>query len=172
MKTIHLDLDGVLVNFTDAVFDVTGHRWGEMSSTKIWKKIRARAPDIFAIAKPMPDANVLVDGVLEFADRHGMVVEILTAVPLLETFSQAEADKIRWIELNFPVLTSRKFKTGPKATDKHKHAEVGDILIDDSHLNIRDWARVGGIPIHHVSAEESLSRLRTIGFRRMKMGLL
>ena len=168
MKTIHMDMDGVIVNLTAAVLKATGYRWGEISSTKMWKKLKLETPDLFLIAEPMPDARVLVDGVLKYADEHDMVVEILTAVPLMVTFPAAGDDKYKWLERHFPELAAKKFKTGPRAPDKCKHAVVGDILIDDSPLNIRDWARVGGISIFHKSAKESLARLHTSGYRRMK----
>lgn len=162
-------MDGVLVNLEDVVLEATGYVWGQISSSYLWKQIRENASDLFVRAKPMDDAADLVDGVLKYAAEHNMVVEILTAVPMLETFPAAAEQKCEWLQRHFPELASLKFKTGPHAIDKHKHAVIGDVLIDDSKLNIRDWSHVGGIAIHHVSADESIKRLKTSGWRRMKM---
>lgn len=168
MRKIHLDMDGVLVDLESSVIEATGYRWGEISSTKMWRIITERRPDIFASARPRYDAYELVSGVLDFAFKYRMQVEILTAIPRVTTFPEAESQKRFWIKYHFPFLLD-VFKIGPRAPDKKNHARLGDILIDDSTLNTRDWGNAGGIAIRHVSAEESLKQLHTSGYRYMKL---
>lgn len=171
MNTIHLDMDGVLADLNTEVRKATGYVWGELPSKKMWQLIRTNNPTLFLDARPLPDSFELVEGVLEYAVKYGMQVEILTAIPVLTSMPTAEMDKRLWLSENFPELIPKKFKIGPHAKDKHKHAVLGDILIDDSHLNIRDWAKVGGVAIMHKNAQESLNQLKTSKYRQMKLNI-
>ena len=154
-------MDGVIVNLDKLVRERTGTTWDEQpSSSAMWRLIREKAPNLFEEADPLPDAKILVDGVLAFAKKHGMVVEMLTAIPRLATFPLAVAQKQAWLKQYFPELSVLKFKTGPHSKDKWNHASPGDILIDDNHMNIEQWAAVGGIAILHINAASSLQKLK------------
>lgn len=169
IRTIWLDFDGVLVDMYNTLKQKTGYTFGELPSNAIWSLINEKAPNIFLESPPMPDAHELVSGVEEFADKHGIEIQFLTAIPLRKSMPTAEQQKKDWIKIHFPDLAARaKFNIGPHARDKHKHAKISDILIDDSFLNIRDWSNVGGIAIHHVNAKESLNRLSVAFFRHRK----
>lgn len=161
-------MDGVLVNLGHHIKTHTGYSFGELPAGKMWQLISKHAPDLFVASLPLPDASVLMNGVLEFANFNGLSVEILTAVPVLKSFPDATQQKQLWLDKYFPNH-GLKFKIGPFSKDKHKHASIGDILIDDSRMNIRDWTNAGGIAIHHVNALESLDRLKTVGHRRTKI---
>lgn len=167
-KKIYLDLDGVLVNFLGAVFSTTGYHWGQISSSKMWKLIAAENPRIFLNADPMCYAEKLVQFVQQFAADRNLEIEILTAIPVGKLLPTAADDKRNWVYNHFPNL-NYGFNIGPLASDKFKFAKAGDILIDDSHLNIRDWNKSGGIGIHHVSADSTIDRLKTVGYRLMKL---
>lgn len=162
-KILNLDLDGVIVDLDTLVRERTGTHWKEQpSSSKMWAIIREVIPDMFVIANPMKDAKQLVAGVLAFADENGLTVEILTAVPKLATFPQAVEQKKQWLSMHFPELAALKFKIGPHAVDKQKHAGPGDILIDDNHMNIEQWDAAGGIAIYHKNATSSLAALYSL----------
>lgn len=168
MKKIFLDMDGVFVDFVGEVRRSTGFAWGEISNSQIWKRIWENNPNIFLTADRLPDALELEYNVLKFARDNGYEVEMLTAIPIASRFAYAADDKQTWLQKNCVELSKLKFNTGPHAPDKHLHAAPGDILIDDSHLNIRDWGKVGGVGIHHRNAKETMSRLHTVGHRLMK----
>ena len=160
-RTLNLDMDGVIVNLNKLVKDRTGTTWDEQpSSSAMWRIIREKVPNLFEEAEPLPDARYLVDGVLKFAKERELTVEMLTAVPRLATFPLAVPQKQAWLRKHFPELATLKFKTGPHSKDKWNHATPGDILIDDNHMNIAQWAEVGGIAILHINAETSLSILK------------
>lgn len=65
--------------------------------------------------------------------------------------------KIAWVQKNlgkqYEVILEE---------DKWKHAAINRILIDDTFEKVRDWSNNNGIVIHHVSAEDSLDRLRQL----------
>jgi len=108
--------------------------------------------------EPMCDANELVKGVFEFAIQYGYNVGVLTAIPKLGRLPDCVAHKQEWLAEHFPVLT-HNFNIGPHAIDKQLHAKPGDVLIDDSHLNIPQWEAAGGIGILHRNASDSLVQL-------------
>ena len=51
---------------------------------------------------------------------------------------------------------------GPYSKDKHQHCEPGDILIDDRSSNIEEWRAVGGIAIHHVDFDATITALDSL----------
>lgn len=55
-----------------------------------------------------------------------------------------------------------KVNFGPYAKDKQYHCEVGDILIDDSSINIEQWRARGGIGILHTSTDDTIEQLRKL----------
>lgn len=167
MKTIHLDMDGVLVDLSKAVFDATGWRWGDVPGRVMWEQLAKTHPNVFLHAPALPDADELVEGIVFFAERTGLEVEILTALPSFMHLPQAKQHKQDWIMNHFPQHKF-KFKSSTSSSLKHEFAKVGDILIDDHVLNIRDWEAAGGHGIRHINAAETLHRLQTIKFRHMK----
>jgi 5'(3')-deoxyribonucleotidase len=73
----------------------------------------------------------------------------------------AEQHKREWLANYYPHLLDN-FNIGPYAIDKQNHCKVGDILIDDSAMNISQWCAKGGVGILHVSAERSLKELNAL----------
>ena len=157
-RTIHLDMDGVLVDLEGTYFNISGNKREDFSSKNdFWRDI-SKYQDLFAIADPMHDAEILVSA-LKIYDVN---IEILTAIPLRSTFPTAEQDKENWIKEYFPY--NWKFKIGPHARDKKNHCRPGDILIDDHKPNIDDWIEAGGIGILHTSALSTIEVISTLKF--------
>lgn len=149
---IYLDMDGVLVDFELGVIQLLG---------KVFNDDWDTLPESFFKNLPkQPDADYLVDRVMFSSWEFGYNVGILTAIPRRRFFPLAEQHKREWIEENYPFI--KIFKTGPYAVDKQTHCKPGDILIDDSHLNIPQWNAVGGHGILHKSAKNSYAQLLQI----------
>ena len=129
------------------------------SRTDGWVALGDHKLDMFAKLDPLPDAHVLVQGVVEAAEAYGYQVGVLTALPKLGRVPNAEQHKREWVEKHFPELLEN-FRIGPYAEDKQHHYQEGDILIDDSTMNIPQWLAKGGCGILHTSAEKSLAELR------------
>lgn len=159
---IYLDMDGVLANFNGAMIKYFGapfDQLGNGDSIERWKLISNGLPNVYSVLDSLPDADLLVDGVLTISDEYGCGVGILTAIPKYGRLPNAEQHKREWLLQRWPSLLFN-FKIGPYAVDKQKHARPGDILIDDSPLNIPQWNNVGGIGILHQNAVDSLHLLQ------------
>jgi hypothetical protein len=70
-------------------------------------------------------------------------------------------DKMIWLAETVPdLIKEASFAIGPNAIDKQNHCVPGDVLIDDSKLNIPQWNAKGGFGILHVTSADSLQQLR------------
>lgn len=157
-KTIYLDMDGVIVNLDGVLHKKLGHAW-ELPSQEMWDLIRKKAPTLFIDADPMDDARHLVDVLLKFIKSYNVNLEILTAVPSMVSFDGAPDQKQEWLRTHFPELTEYKFNIGPHAKDKQTFCKPGDVLIDDSHMNIDQWRSRGGVGILHTNTVKTLDTL-------------
>lgn len=148
-QTIYLDMDGVLVDFELGVIQLLGRPFDDD-----WETL---PENFFKNLPKQPDANLLIEKVMALSQKFNYEVSILTAIPRRRYFIHAEQHKKEWIETNYPFI--KTFKIGPYAIDKQAHCKPGDILIDDSHLNIPQWGFSGGYGILHKSAASSISLL-------------
>lgn len=160
-NTIYLDLDGVLADFDLYCRALLGKSLNQFPDSESgWNALGEHKQTIFRHLKPMQDAKDLVNGVTMLANDYGYHVGVLTAIPKHGRVPHAKRHKKEWLYNNFPQLLD-DFNIAPFAEDKQKHCVVGDILIDDSELNIPQWRNVGGVGILHTSAINSLVELET-----------
>lgn len=148
MRTIFLDMDGVVADFDTFVSDLLGRPigWhnsnGDLSNEE-WAKISA-VDRLYYHLPLMPDATKLVAYVKSLSTRFN--VQFLTAVPRRTTVPTARDDKQAWVDKYFPGM---RMDIGPYSHDKQKWCMPGDILIDDRPSNIEEWRRAGGFAILH-----------------------
>jgi hypothetical protein len=159
-KIIHLDLDGVLYDLNARVKSILGKTLEDFNPRIGAWLLLTPYQDLFKDLELRPDAIELVNGVKKFAVERDYKIEILTAVPFYAAMPLAAVHKRNSVQRDFSE--DWKFKIGPYARDKHEHCKPGDILIDDSILNIQQWNAKGGFGILHKSAEETLNRLNNI----------
>lgn len=157
---IHLDIDGVLADFEGYWFSLSGKRYHEYASRGEFWREAVRYPDLYQKLPVMKDARWLVDDIRSMIKGTDHEIEVLTAIPLLETFPQAARHKEEWIKKHFS--RKWKFKIGPHAVDKQNHARPGDVLIDDQLRNIEQWNAAGGVGIHHTSVPRTLKELKMV----------
>ena len=148
MRTIFLDMDGVVADFDtfasnllgrpvgwhDSKHDLTAEEWAKLSSVD---RLYYQLP-------LMPDATKLVAYVKSLSTRFQ--IGFLTAVPRRTTMPSARDDKQAWVDKYFPGM---RMDIGPYSHDKQKWCTPGDILIDDRPSNIAEWTNAGGIAIYH-----------------------
>lgn len=148
---LYVDMDGVLADFDQHHEDVFGERACKIKENVDWAKIRA-IPDYYANLPPMPDMWDLWDHI----ESYDPIV--LTGVPY--SVSEAEENKRGWIKRHLggqvPVI-------GCKSKDKCLHGKPGDILIDDWTKYQHLWEGMGGRWITHVSAADTIARLKDWG---------
>jgi hypothetical protein len=150
---LFLDCDGVLADFDAGAKQVLGMPPREFERrhglSEFWRRL-ANAPDFYARLPLLPDAMDLYRAVRRVDPI------ILTGCP---RGGWAEDQKQRWAHRYFPevrVITCM-------AVDKRRHAQSGDILIDDTLKHRHLWEQVGGVFIHHTSAANSIAELRQLG---------
>lgn len=153
MRQLFLDCDGVLADFDRGAQQVLGmpprrfeKRFG---LSAFWSRL-ARFPEFYASLSLLPDAMHLFEAVRELDPI------ILTGCP---RGRWAEAQKVRWAARHFPgtrIITCM-------ARDKRDHADPGDVLVDDTLRHRSRWEEMGGIFVHHRSADESIEALRALG---------
>jgi 5'(3')-deoxyribonucleotidase len=162
MRTIFLDMDGVVADFdtfvsnllerpigwNDSKQDLTTEEWAKLSSVN---RLYYQLP-------LMPDATKLVAYVKSLSTRFN--VQFLTAVPRRTTMPSARDDKQAWVDKYFPGM---RMDIGPYSHHKQKWCKPGDILIDDRPSNIEQWSAVGGIAIYHTGdVDASIKELNRI----------
>ena len=147
MKTIYIDMDGVVADFDTYVEGVLGREigWGTSQDLTDEEWVKLASVDRLYYQLPlMPDATKLVAYAKSLSTRF--YVGFLTAIPRRTTIPSAQADKQAWVDKYFPGM---KMDIGPFSRDKQKWCTPGDILIDDRPSNIVEWSAAGGIAMYH-----------------------
>ena len=150
---LFLDLDGVLADFERGVLLATGQRCEEMAAKSMWPMLQ-RFSDFYEGLPLMPDATVLWRFCKSFRPT------ILSGLPIGDW---AAPQKRRWVAnklgANVPVVTCM-------TSEKSRYAHPSYVLVDDRASSAAAWESKGGIFIHHTSAESSIQKLKSLGFRK------
>jgi hypothetical protein len=148
---LFLDLDGVLADFERGVVAVTGCRPEELPLKAMWAAL-SRAPAFYETLEMMEDAEAL----WRFCAPHHPT--ILTGLPL---GSWAPEQKRRWVArvlgAHVPVVTCL-------TREKPRWSGAGHVLVDDRLATREGWEAKGGRFVHHLSAADSITALRGLGF--------
>jgi len=162
-KFIFLDMDGVLADFGAEIIRRFGKPFEHLGDTAQdrWDIIGSNCAELYANLNKVHDADELVRGVTEYCNVNGYTPAVLTALPTLLCVPEAFHHKQQWIKQHYPMLLSN-FYIGPYSVHKQVFAQPGRILIDDRLINITQWNEAGGVGIHHLNADETLTNLNTI----------
>lgn len=146
MRTIYLDMDGVVADFNKFASDLLGREvhWNEKDLTpEEWNRLAA-IDNMYAKLPLIKESTRLVAMAKSFQTRF--YVEFLTAIPRETTMPSAQDDKREWLMRYYPGI---KMNIGPFSRDKQNWCKPGDILVDDKWTNIEQWYAKGGIAIFH-----------------------
>lgn len=116
----------------------------------------ASAPGFFLKLDMMPDADVLVDTVIDMCD--GRLPDIITAP--IHSSKTCVADKRAWMDKHF----HGKFRNFYATQDKWTHASLTKVLIDDREKYVRPWREAGGPAILHKDVQTTIAELSQIMF--------
>lgn len=163
---IYCDMDGVVADFMKGAHDVLGHPFDEKDDSvdkEIKKKKNreavAKVRNFWQNLPPMPGAQQLWN----FINRYD--AQILTAYP--DWDASAKRGKRNWITKHFGQISDSRFHA-VKRHEKKDYATSDDgkpnILIDDYAKNIKEFEAAGGIGIHYIDAESTISKLKKLGF--------
>lgn len=157
MTTIYLDMDGVVADFNSYAkkllnTDVIMHSW----PTEQWNKI-ASNPRLYRDLEKTLEADRLVEFCKQVCNKKMWNLLFLTAVPKDNDMPWAFYDKVLWVHDRYPDIP---VMFGPHSSDKWRHCENGDILIDDRVSNCEEWKNEGGYSIlHEGDLDNTLSQL-------------
>lgn len=159
---IHVDLDGVLVDFQSTAFAIAGLRPTDDPSDKalrrdFWKKIEQhvrKGGKFFEVMKPLPDAFVLWDYIKHRKPR------ICSATGHIIGAAQEKRDWVR-VHLGHETANSANFVRDGRLKAQFAHAKA--ILIDDRKKVLVPWIEAGGIGILHTSADRTIAQLKEMG---------
>jgi hypothetical protein len=117
MKTIYIDLDNVVVDFTSAFSKI------EEKYLLDYKENLDDIPHIFSLMEPLPKAIESVEFLAEY-----FKIYFLSTAPWNNP--TAWSDKVRWIKQYFPEIGYKKL-----ILSHHKNLLQGNYLIDDRLAN-------------------------------------
>lgn len=149
---LYLDCDGVLADFDRGATELLGmppRQYEKRHGLPAFWRALARHPDFYGTLPLMADAKRLFEAV-----RHLDPI-ILTGLPRGQW---AAPQKVRWAAEHFPgtrIITCM-------AVDKRRHAQAGDILVDDTERHRGLWEGAGGIFVLHQNAARSIAALDEI----------
>lgn len=160
MSTIYCDMDGVLADMMKGARGLLGHEYDDKSYDK--KETRKKLNDQKDFWEKLP----LMPGAMQlwkFINKYN--AHILTAYPTWDV--NGKKGKLDWARKHLTNITDEKFHAVLRA-NKRDYAKTGNrpnILIDDYIKNIIEFDNAGGIGIHHIDAETTISKLKKLGFR-------
>jgi len=161
---IYLDLDGVLVAFNQKLKKIGVHlNDADISDIENWSTIKQKYPDFWVTLNLSKEGSELWD----FTKKYHPC--ILSAVPHNEFALWGKEGKMEWIENNLDMnlideiyLVERSHK---KDFAVDEHTGKPNLLIDDYEKNCIEFEQNGGYAIHHKNFQNTLSHLKTFGFK-------
>lgn len=167
MKTIYIDMDGVVADFERAARKIINVDPGELHKDSNnywprdqWEQLLAH-PHLYRNLAKMPKADEMMALARRFRDELGWTLRMLTAIPRKNDIPFVFEDKIDWMREYYPDVP---VFFGPYSEDKQNFCQFGDILVDDRQSNIYEWGVRGGIGIlvtEH-AYDEALNKLHTL----------
>lgn len=148
---IYIDLDDVTADFMGYVNTALGANYnvGELMTDSDWADLRQSHQSMFVDLEPNVAFIPIIKQLIEVVPHNELA--FLTALPCDDKspWPLASLHKVRWVDAYLKHQCDGKADIpiffGPYAHDKHKHCEIGDILIDDRRSNCEEWEAAGGI---------------------------
>lgn len=148
-KMIVLDLDGVVVNFCKAAYEIHGKRWNtevprtfdffedwDMTAEEFWKPIDAEGPIFWERLEKYPWA----DGFIAKLTNYDVDLVVATSPSLSPGCTAGKVELIKY-------LFHDKFRDYFISPRKWHLSSPGRILIDDNETNCEMWEARGGTAI-------------------------
>jgi hypothetical protein len=146
---LYLDIDGVLADFDGQFYKMTGKYPHQVDKKQLWMVVNS-VDDYFARLDLMYEAEYL----WEYCKQYNP--KFLTGLPSKQG---GKEQKIGWVIEKFG--TEYETIVVPKR-DKQLYSGVDKVLVDDTLVNIEQWASKGGIGILHSDVWETIDKLEKL----------
>ncbi len=165
VEKIYFDMDGVLADFDRGVAELChmtplniNTECDPIKDDEMWAAIKD-VGNFYDKLELLPGAKEMFDLIYQ---RYGDRCEILTGIPKQRRgIVTAGDDKINWVRR----LLSEDIKINIvyRAEKAGFCTGSGSVLIDDYGKTVGEWTSAGGTGIRHISAEDTISRLKDLG---------
>lgn len=154
IKTVYLDLDGVLADF-EKEYD---KRYKNLKDTSVEELlvIKKTFADIhfFRSLPLMKDAKKLV----KMIEKYPVNLRVLTSVGKWGSKDNA-IDKVLWLKQYFPKLAS-KFDYVKTSTDKARFAKPDVLLVDDRLKSTKPFKAAGGETVFYKNFKDAEAKIK------------
>ena len=160
IKTIYLDMDGVLADFEKDYLDHTGITIEEAREQRPRKEFYRHWNDFISAGRfaELPKYEGC-DELLSFVRGLDIVLEILSSSGGPGRHMDVINQKNIWLKKHG---ISYKSNIVPGARYKKDYAYPSTLLIDDTEKNYTSFIEAGGHAILHISAEDTIKKLEGI----------
>ena len=154
IKTIYLDMDGVLCDFKSAVVDK--NIYNPTKNTINWDLLKSS--EFWANLQWIREGQRLYAWLFKFCIEQKITLCILSSIG----FREGKVGKQQWIE-NHITINPMCIYFVDRNTDKIHFAEENALLIDDYGKNIEKFIQAGGQAIKfNNNAKEVIDKLKTL----------
>ena len=166
MKTLYLDMDGVLCNFNKRYTELFGEEAASTRErkefTEQWKLfIEGRN---FATLDWFPGAIELLDYVKTLEDK--VSVQILSSSGGELFHDKVVVQKLHWLQThNIPYYAN--ITNGSRKKALYATGGENRILVDDTDYVIDAYIKAGGIGILHTDADETIEKLKSMLYKTL-----
>lgn len=160
IKTVYIDLDGVLCDFLKRFKELYGvepeRDYPSKNKAKEAYKQQFKdfiAGDNFATLDPMPDYDLAMEFLRGIENDYE--IKLLSSTAKLKYLDEVARQKHLWLknhDIHWPVILV------PGKQLKQYYARPDSVLIDDTLSNVIEWRDRDGPAIWHTSWEETIKR--------------
>jgi len=155
---VYVDMDGVLADFDQGVYNITGTSPDTISEEELWNAINEYGKSKFFSELPWMSGS---KEMWNFITNNFLKVKILSALGKSDKGNNQTAQgKTAWLRHNLPSLRESDIILVENKHRKRHYSRPGDIIIDDTPVVIQEWIKKGGIGILHVSATGTINQLK------------
>lgn len=154
IKTIYLDMDGVISNFDKGYFSIYGVNCREDNVEKHWYDFVENKG--FFNLEPYED----MDELISFLTSLNVEIVILSCVSERSDYGNVTDQKIQWLKKYGLGQVSKVFTRTKLQKSEYAHSE--SLLIDDSVACITPFKQKNGYAILHTSAKQTIMELECL----------
>jgi len=156
IKTIYLDMDGVLCDFVSAVVDK--YIYNPTKNTINWDMLKSLGSKFWADLQWIREGQRLYAWLYKFCIEQRITLCILSSIG----FREGKVGKQQWLEKNVTINPMCIYFVD-KNSDKIHFAEKNALLIDDYGKNVERFIQAGGQAIKfNNNAKEVVKKIQLI----------